>query len=1376
MPPLTPLTQTIFETGPRSPAAEATPVLQYEEIPTVIPNPINPALAIDPGIDWYALGEYAASEAGKLYEQLSEFVVAKADADVNDYIYDSQKKIFDLYGQAEATGFDDETTGYQLGLQLQQVEQDTKDKIAKRLNAPNLFEENFTLQGWGSNWFEAFTRARSGLAGLSASSEKIQKDIFTSGMASRQLKQELDDYGTHGGSIEPKKLEQAYNIRPLASNPDKVFNVNVQDPDFTPAERSEGVAQFSANMIPSNGEGEVSTIVKDRVKRLLGPIEGYNDQDLEVSLSLLGTMTPVQISHLGLSEVDSLRLASIRILGTAYSPKESREFLRKAPKSSYALSYVLDSDFKGGSPNERLRGETVAGMFDTAVVEYYKSVEQLHASSWGQQVWDRWTGDPLKAWGEFFATGRLSGPPTAGVEYSLKDGTPMVSRAYVTADDLQASPYMRSAKAAVMSMLLAHPELDVQKTLDEFLDVTIRTGSVYRTLSGDFEYVPLRINIGDKTKGKLEVFNRYRALEDRLTPETLAFSAQLASPLDTAAVERVVYQTVQSVDTALSMSHTVISPMNLFSMVEGIRNREKNQLGLDYYESASEAQIIQYAVASSDEVLKQVNGGVLPRTSQEIREALRKALDRLPTADRWQMQLEPTNGYLGINFVNIPFDNGNGVAVNMLTDDTIVPESFLYQRSLTLRNIDGTAHRLRVQHTARDSNGRFILLDDAKDIEKYLEKRIFRGKASTHDRGPSHMDVPGDRNFTKHVLDELKAEKTASTRKARASDASATYANIDESLQGPTENLLAELENLKTNYPNLADIGNNEDGTPVIIESKKQLRNLLTSPTARVNSVGFIKGAFGVTTEQATLIMDLMYTTDYGDGDDLVDRMFDKHAGSPLVHVYADIFRMVRTYYSPEQGVKKISFDETDQNYTPSAVRNYAPPIEVPRGKGKQYVRSPAFSDPWMPGGSGGSGGLGGSSVFSPPTTPPTEVPVTKSANNRNNAMRQSAENLIDAVFGEDKNPKIEIPPTTYNPYVEGYVPPVLPTDQKILSPVEVEMFERGQLSLADGDYLLPEKSTSLSSILNRDWKRWEDDIKASSGSSSGGGDSQNEPLEIHMGDFSIYPPYPTINKPAMGAVGRSDDTKPDVEMPTTRITRAAYPVVLAPDGGTTTIKFGILHEKDGPYLIVPIVADRKLLSGDEAYARYKQTGEHFGVFSTDKKAREAAAVLQNNEDTTVRKEQEAFVSFLTQVERFEPVAYLDRVGKWTIGIGSTTHPSGEEVVKGQTITKERAVEYVKHYVYTQILPAVQKIPTWDDMNINQKTAIISFAYNLGANFYGGPNRETITEALRTKKNLKNVPKALKLYIKGKINDVLQVIPGLVNRRNAEITLWNTPV
>jgi lysozyme len=121
----------------------------------------------------------------------------------------------------------------------------------------------------------------------------------------------------------------------------------------------------------------------------------------------------------------------------------------------------------------------------------------------------------------------------------------------------------------------------------------------------------------------------------------------------------------------------------------------------------------------------------------------------------------------------------------------------------------------------------------------------------------------------------------------------------------------------------------------------------------------------------------------------------------------------------------------------------------------------------------------------------------------------------------------------------------------------------------------------------------------------------------------------------------------------------------------------------------------------------------------------------------------------------------------YTIGWGSTKDTHGKPFGLGATITQEQADTLLEYTIEHEYLPALSKIPHWNEMNENQKGALLSFAYNLGANFYGSSNFNTITKVLKNKEWSK-VPDALYLYR----NPGSNVEAGLARRRKAEGDLW----
>jgi len=120
-----------------------------------------------------------------------------------------------------------------------------------------------------------------------------------------------------------------------------------------------------------------------------------------------------------------------------------------------------------------------------------------------------------------------------------------------------------------------------------------------------------------------------------------------------------------------------------------------------------------------------------------------------------------------------------------------------------------------------------------------------------------------------------------------------------------------------------------------------------------------------------------------------------------------------------------------------------------------------------------------------------------------------------------------------------------------------------------------------------------------------------------------------------------------------------------------------------------------------------------------------------------------------------------------TIGWGSTRKKDGSAFKLGDAITQQEADELLISQCKNQFLPALRKIPHWNEMSDGKRGALLSFAYNLGAGFYGGSNFNTITKRLKNKE-WDLVPDALYLYR----NPGSNVEAGLARRRKAEGEAW----
>lgn len=121
-----------------------------------------------------------------------------------------------------------------------------------------------------------------------------------------------------------------------------------------------------------------------------------------------------------------------------------------------------------------------------------------------------------------------------------------------------------------------------------------------------------------------------------------------------------------------------------------------------------------------------------------------------------------------------------------------------------------------------------------------------------------------------------------------------------------------------------------------------------------------------------------------------------------------------------------------------------------------------------------------------------------------------------------------------------------------------------------------------------------------------------------------------------------------------------------------------------------------------------------------------------------------------------------------TIGYGCTRYNDGSPIKLGDRITLEQADSMLMDQVQTDFLPSLQKIPYWNEMSPRQKSALLSYAWNLGAGFVGDTtNFATINRAL-TSKEWTMLPEAFMLYVKGNG----RVMLGLKRRRQSEAYLW----
>ena len=145
----------------------------------------------------------------------------------------------------------------------------------------------------------------------------------------------------------------------------------------------------------------------------------------------------------------------------------------------------------------------------------------------------------------------------------------------------------------------------------------------------------------------------------------------------------------------------------------------------------------------------------------------------------------------------------------------------------------------------------------------------------------------------------------------------------------------------------------------------------------------------------------------------------------------------------------------------------------------------------------------------------------------------------------------------------------------------------------------------------------------------------------------------------------------------------------------------------------------------------------------------------------------QATLNLIKQWEGCKLVAYQCSAGVWTIGYGTTAGADvGVKPTYGMTITKERAEDLLRQGV-DKFAATVDALIT-TKVNANEFGACVSLAYNIGPNAFA---KSTVLRELNAG-NKDKAAAAFKMWNKADGD----IVKGLVNRRNAEVTLFLTPV
>lgn len=148
----------------------------------------------------------------------------------------------------------------------------------------------------------------------------------------------------------------------------------------------------------------------------------------------------------------------------------------------------------------------------------------------------------------------------------------------------------------------------------------------------------------------------------------------------------------------------------------------------------------------------------------------------------------------------------------------------------------------------------------------------------------------------------------------------------------------------------------------------------------------------------------------------------------------------------------------------------------------------------------------------------------------------------------------------------------------------------------------------------------------------------------------------------------------------------------------------------------------------------------------------------------------QATIDLIKHFEGFEAEAYVDPVGVWTIGYGTTAAAGvGIKPYAGLKITEAQAEKYLTRAVEkfaAAIRPHIKR-----PINDNQFGAFVSLAYNIGPGAFVG------STALRrfNEGDPDGAALAMQWWNKGTVNGKKTVLRGLVRRREAEAKLFHMP-
>jgi lysozyme len=142
----------------------------------------------------------------------------------------------------------------------------------------------------------------------------------------------------------------------------------------------------------------------------------------------------------------------------------------------------------------------------------------------------------------------------------------------------------------------------------------------------------------------------------------------------------------------------------------------------------------------------------------------------------------------------------------------------------------------------------------------------------------------------------------------------------------------------------------------------------------------------------------------------------------------------------------------------------------------------------------------------------------------------------------------------------------------------------------------------------------------------------------------------------------------------------------------------------------------------------------------------------------------------IKQFEGLRLAPYPDSAGIATIGWGTILYPTGARVTMGDPPITEDYAEQCLAFQMAQKSSALAGCLTRAP-SLHQAAAMLSLAYNIGVVAFAG---STVLHAFNAG-DVQGAANAFLLWDKTHVDGQLVVVPGLLNRRNAEQALFLTP-